>query len=132
MQLQQHEHEIAARQLAVLVVTFESRERAQRYAAEMKLPWPLLVDESRRLAWGYGMDRGRRWDLYGPAAIWTYLKLLARGRRLERPTDDVTQLGGDILVGADARVLLHHVGSGPADRPAVSEILERLPVVATD
>lgn len=123
MQLQQHEAEITALNLAVLVVTFETMERARTYAADMQLPWPLLVDESRKLASGYGMHRGRAWDLYGPAAAWMYLKLMARGRWPKRPTGDVTQLGGDVLIGPDGKVLLHHVGNGPADRPAVADIL---------
>lgn len=126
MQLQQHEKEIDALNLAVLVVTFETPERARTYSADMQLPWPLLVDESRKLATAYGMHRGRAWDLYGPSALWVYLKLLARGRRPSRPTNDVTQLGGDVLADHDGTILLHHVGRGPADRPPVDAILRLL------
>lgn len=124
--MQQHEAEIAELNLAVLVVTFETLARAQTYAGDMRLPWPLLVDESRQLAVAYGMHRASAWDLYGPASIAVYLKLMARGRRPKRPTDDVTQLGGDVLIGSDGMILLHHVGSGPADRPAVETLLERV------
>lgn len=92
----------------------------------MRLPWPLLVDESRQLATHYGMHRGRAWDLYGPSAIVIYLKLMLRGRWPKRPTNDVRQLGGDVLIDGDGKILLHHVGAGPADRPAVEEILARL------
>jgi len=125
LQLQQHASEIAELNIAVLVVTFETPQQAKRYAADMQLPWPLLIDESRKLATGYGMHRGKAWDLYGPSAIGVYLKLMARGRMPKRPTNDVTQLGGDVLIGPGGKVLLHHVGRGPADRPAVSDILGR-------
>ena len=121
--MQQRTAEIGETNLAVLVVTFETPERARRYAGDMQLSWPLLVDESRKLAHGYGMGHGRAWDLYGPAATWTYLKLLAQGRRLKKPTDDVTQLGGDVLIDGDGIVRLHYVGRGPSDRPAIETIL---------
>ena len=91
---------------------------------QTRWPWPLLVDRERTLYRAYGMTRGRAWDLYGPPAIWTYLKLLAKGRRLRRPGSDVTQLGGDVLVDPQGVVRLHYVGSGPADRPPMDQLLE--------
>ena len=97
---------------------------AVAYMRETELQWPLLVDRERTLYKAYGMERGEAWDLYGPPAIWTYLKLLGRGRRLRRSGSDVEQLGGDVLVDPEGIVRLHHVGAGPADRPEVSVLLE--------
>jgi AhpC/TSA antioxidant enzyme len=124
--LRRHEREIEALGLRILVVTFEAREAALAYVRETGLPWPLVIDRERALYQAYGMARGRWSAILGPASWWAYLRLIARGRRLERPTGDVRQLGGDVLVDPAGNVALHHVGRGPADRPAVSALLERV------
>jgi hypothetical protein len=124
--LRRHEEDIAALGLRIVVVTFESRERAEAYVQEADLGWPLLVDQQRVLYRAYGMGRGRWTAIWGPATWWKYAQLVARGRRPRRPTDDVHQLGGDVLVDPMGRIALHHVGKGPADRPGVEAILARI------
>jgi len=124
--LRQRESEFAGLGLRIVVVTFEARERAEEYVREVGLAWPLLIDRQRVLYGAYGMARGRRWAIWGPATGWAYARLIGRGHRLRRPTGDVNQLGGDVLVDPMGRVALHHAGKGPADRPAVGALLERI------
>lgn len=112
--------------LQIVVVTFEAREHAEEYVRVTGLRWPLLIDWRRALYSAYGMGRGRWSAIWGPANWWTYIRLIARGRRLRRPTGDIHQLGGDVLVDPAGRVALHHVGKGPADRPAVAALFERV------
>lgn len=69
------------------------------------------------------MLRGRWWDLWGPATLWAYAKLIVSGRRLQNSQADVSQLGGNVLVDPDGIVRLHQVGSEPADRPTISSII---------
>jgi hypothetical protein len=130
--LREHQAELARRDVAVLVVTFEASWVAEAYVRETGLPWPLVIDEDRTLYRAYGMQRGRWWDLAGPAAIWAYLKLMTRGRWPRRPTGDVAQLGGDVLVDPAGTVRLRHVGSGPADRPPVKRLLALVHGAAAD
>lgn len=125
--MREAEDELAERDVRVAVVTFENDFFARRYAAETKLEWPLLIDGQRDLYRGYGMLAASFWDLWGPATWWAYLKALARGQTLKKATGDVTQRGGDVLIDPDGLVRLHHVGDGPADRPAVAAILQRIP-----
>jgi hypothetical protein len=122
--LREHENELEAVGIKVVIVTFEAGPFAQAYIHDTKLRWALLVDESRDLYSAYGMKRGRWRDLLGPAAWWVYAKLLVRGRRLRYSSGDVKQLGGDVLIDPAGIVRLHHVGAGPADRPCVSSLLE--------
>jgi hypothetical protein len=112
--------------LAIVVVTFEARGRAEEYVRETGLRWPLLIDRQRVLYSAYGMGRGRWSAIWGPATWWAYLQLIGRGYRLKRPTSDIRQLGGDVLVDPAGLVALHHVGEGPADRPAVAALFERV------
>lgn len=124
--MRQHENEFTKLDLRVVVVTFEVRERAEEYVRETGLEWPLLLDRQRALYGAYGMDRGRRSAIWGPATWWAYARLIARGHRIRRSTGDVQQLGGDVLVDPTGSVALHHVGRGPADRPAVGALLDRI------
>lgn len=121
--MREHEEELEALGVRVAVVTFEIGPLGGAYVRESQLTWPLLVDSSRDLYAAYGMHRGQWRHILGPAAWWAYVKLLARGRRLHRATGDVTQLGGDVLIDPTGIVRLHHVGSGPADRPSVESLL---------
>ena len=124
--MRQHGEEAEGLGLRIVVVTFETRERAEAYARETALEWPLLVDRGRALYGAYGMGHGRGSAIWGPATWWAYARLIARGRRLRRPTDDIHQLGGDVLVDPLGTVALLHVGQGPADRPPVAVLLDRV------
>jgi hypothetical protein len=121
--LRRHEDEIERLALRVVVVTFEASPHAAAYVRETGLRWPLLIDVGRTLYRAYGMGRARWTAVWGPATWWAYARLIVRGRRPGRPTGDVHQLGGDVLVDPRGRVALHHVGTGPADRPAISTVL---------
>jgi hypothetical protein len=124
--LRRHEDQVERLGLEIVVVTFEARERAEAYVRETSLRWPLLIDPRRILYSAYGMGRGRWSVIWGPATWWAYFQLIGRGHRLRRPTGDIHQLGGDVLVDPAGLVALHHVGKGPADRPAVDALFDRV------
>ena len=63
------------------------------------------------------------WDIWGPSTWVAYLKLLARGHKLRKSGGDLEQRGGDVLIDPDGIIRLHHVGSGPGDRPDVKSVL---------
>lgn len=107
----------------VAIVTFENTALARAYVEDTELVWPLLVDENRSLYHAYGMERGRWWQIYSPSTLWTYLRLMLQGRRLEASGEDVNQLGGDVLIDPAGIVRLHHVSADPADRPSVERLL---------
>jgi hypothetical protein len=122
--LRQRQPTLDALGVAVLVVTFEAGPAASAYVAETALPWPLLLDPSRSLYRAYGMGRGRWRDIWGPATWRAYARLAWQGHRPRRGLGDATQLGGDVLIDRESVVRVHHVGSGPADRPPVAALLE--------
>ncbi|HID22727.1 MAG TPA: redoxin domain-containing protein [Planctomycetaceae bacterium] len=123
-QLRRREADWNERDARVLVVTFQGGPVADAYARETRLPWPILIDESRRLYRAYGMEQGRWWDLIGPAAVGVYARLMMRGWLPRSPQGaDVRQLGGDVIIDPAGIVRYHHIGSGPADRPPIDELL---------
>ena len=124
MQLQQNKDELESLNIDIAVVTFETTAIAQKYARESGFSWPILIDESRQLYAAYGMERGGSWAIFGPSSWGGYVKLLLRGRKLRRPTGDVHQLGGDVLIDPSGVVQVHHVGQKPVDRPSVESLLD--------
>lgn len=122
-QLREHEAELRELNAKVVIVTFKNDYFARRYAEETGLTWPLFIDESRETYRSYGMLTASFWDVWGPKTILAYARSLLRGQKLPQSEGDVYQRGGDVLVDPEGVVRLHHVGSGPADRPAPETIL---------
>lgn len=121
--MRDQEAELDRLNLKVVVVTFENDYFARQYVGENGLQWPVLIDESREAYRYYDMLTASFLDLWGPRSWWVYGKELLKGQKLHKATNDVHQRGGDVLIDPDGVVRLHHVGHGPADRPAVGEIL---------
>jgi len=107
-------------------VTFENDFFARQYVAETGLTWPLLIDAGRDVYRGYGMLAASFWDVWGPATWRAYLKALLQGQTLKKSAGDIFQRGGDVLIDPTGIVRLHHVGTGPADRPSVETILRHV------
>ena len=107
-----------------MVVTFEANFLARSYIEETSLHWPVLVDENCELYHAYSMLEASFWDVWGARTIFKYIKELLKGNRAHYTGGDVMQRGGDVLIDPQGNVRLHHVGSGPGDRPAVGTILD--------
>ncbi len=122
--MRQQEDEINELSVQVAVVTFQAGPLVAAYVRETGLSWPILADPNLELYQAYSMEHGKAWNIYGPAAVWSYVKLMSRGRKPKPPAGDVTQLGGDVLVDPSGIVRMHYVGKGPADRPPVDTILD--------
>lgn len=121
--MRDHKAEFSRLNTKIVVVTFEHDYFARQYVTETALSWPLLIDESRETYRNYGMLSASFWEIWGPASWWAYLKELLRGEKLRKSAGDIYQRGGDVLIDPAGIVRLHHIGEGPADRPAVESIL---------
>ena len=104
-------------------MTFEDAAAARAYVAETGLRWPLLVDTDRRLYRAYGMRKARLRHLWGAATFRAYWREARLGRFPRLPCADTRQQGGNVLIDPGGLVRFHHVGLGPADRPAVESLL---------
>jgi peroxiredoxin len=124
--LRDHENEFTRRNVKIAVVTFEDGFLARSYVAETSLTWPLLVDDTRETYRNYGMLSASFWDVWGPKTWWVYLKQIMKGERLRKSEGDIYQRGGDVLIDPNGIVSLHHVCTGPADRPAIGTILNKV------
>jgi peroxiredoxin len=122
--LRDHEEDFSSRGVKIVVVTFANDFLARSYVEDTGLTWPLLIDGDRTVYRAYGMLSASFWDVWGPKTWLVYARELLKGRHLEKSADDIYQRGGDVLIDPQGIVRLHHIGSGPADRPAVEEILK--------
>ncbi|MBI5558092.1 MAG: redoxin domain-containing protein [Deltaproteobacteria bacterium] len=122
--MRERKNDLTAKNIKVAVVSFESGFLARGYIEETGLEWPLLVDETREIYRAYGMLDAGFWDIWGPRTWLAYCKELLRGRLPKKTSGDTRQRGGDVLIDPEGIVRLHHVGTGPADRPEVDAILK--------
>ncbi|MGE3449230.1 MAG: AhpC/TSA family protein [Microbacteriaceae bacterium] len=108
---------------AIAIITFSAPAQVVVYQRMRLAPLPVLVDEARSTYAAYGLGRGSVWKVWGPKVWWAYARLLRRGRRLHRPTEDTLQLGGDFVVGRDGRLAYAFRSQDPDDRPPVDELV---------
>jgi hypothetical protein len=117
-------HRIRPLGVRVAVVAFASPAALAAYQRRSGLSDVLLLSDERRAAYSaFGFGRGslaRVW--LHPGVWWRYARLIAGGRRLERPHGDLLQLGGDVLLDAEGRVRWVHRSRGPEDQPRIAEV----------
>jgi len=112
--------------VAVVILTFETNHAATIYSQDLEINWPVVIDEQRHLYKRYQMHRASFWDLWGPSTWLAYLKQFFKGNLPKNPTGDIHQRGGDVLIDENGIIRLHHVGTGPADRPSVDSIINKI------
>ena len=109
-----------------MAVSFEPRARLLQLSRQMQLPFMLLSDPERDAYRAYGLRRGRLRHIFGPSALWTYLRLLSQGRRYHARRSDLFQLGGDFVLDSRGVVRFEYSSVTPSDRPPVEKLLEVL------
>lgn len=122
--MRDHATDFARRNVKIIVITFESGDYARRYVEETSLAWPLLIDDNRETYRNYGLLSASFWDIWGPRTWWVYFREVVKGGKIRKSGGDIFQRGGDVLIDPNGIVRLHHIGKGPADRPAVETILK--------
>ena len=121
-QLRSHYDQINALNTEIIVVAFETSERAQAWLTETGAPFTVLLDPAHKAYQAFGLERSllRSW---GPKNLWYYTKALLKGHQFHRIGADTAQLGGDFIIDANGIVCLGHPSHDPTDRPPVAELL---------
>ncbi len=118
----------AAADAAALFVVFDDPDLIRRTMLEGidpdELPFPVLVDQSRRTYDLWGLTRARRRDIWLDTNVYkVYWRLLRAGDKLRPGGTDVLQLGGDFIVAPDGDVAYTRPQQRD-DRPPVGELLK--------
>jgi peroxiredoxin len=123
-QLRHRYEEFRAEGAELAAVSFAEGRILEHYANDLHMPFPLLSDPERGVYRSYGLGKGSTWGIFGPKIIWTYIKLMARGRLFRGIQANPYQLGGDFVIDGEGIVRLAHRGEEPTDRPTVEQLLE--------
>lgn len=112
--------------VGIVALFFSQVRRLPEYRARFAIPdtIPLLADEGRAVYRAYGMRVGSLREIYSPEVIAKYARLIRGGMKMKLKTDeDTRQLGGDVIVGPDGRIILAHCSKNQADRPSVESLI---------
>lgn len=110
----------------VAVVTFTTPDRLAAYRAHLQLPFDVVADTDLTLYRLLGVERGTSRQVWSVGTLRMYARLLRAGRRLHRPTEDVRQLGADVVLGRDGTLRYLSLPSTPDARPPIGELLAAL------
>jgi hypothetical protein len=120
---QQHA-QFERRGVTVAVVSFGEPAKLVRYQEHHQWPFIMLADPERKAYEAFALKRLSWFQVFSPAALKLYWKLLRSGMKQERyEGDDIYQSGGDFLIDGSGNILFAHRGQDPADRPAVARLL---------
>ena len=110
----------------VLVISFDAPERIESFQRALDLPMTIAADPDRTAYDAYGLRRGSFWKVWHPRVLWRYVKLVRAGMKLRRPKrgEDLSQLGGDFVIGPDRELRFVHVSRSPDDRPAATVLVD--------
>ncbi len=106
----------------IAAVTFAEHHRLEAHRNHLRVPFPLLADPDRALYQRFELGRGRLRDLYGVGTLRLYAQLLRRGRKLQKPTQDTRQLGGDFVIDPQGRLSAGFWPASPDDRPSIDQL----------
>ncbi len=110
----------------IVVVTFAEPARLAAHRAHLDVPFTFVTDTTRQLYRLLGAERGTRRRVWSPGTLRMYGRLIRSGRRLQRPTEDIYQLGADAIVGRDGRLRYLSLPASPDARPPVDELIAAL------
>lgn len=110
----------------VTVVTFAASHRLGAYRDYLKLPFTVVTDTDRRLYELVGALRAGNRRVWSLGTLRMYARLVLRGRRMMRPTEDIHQLGADAVVGRDGTLRYLSLPSTPDARPPITDLIAAL------
>lgn len=110
----------------IVVVTFAHPARLAAHRDHLGVPFRFVADTELMLYRLVGAERGGRRQVWSIGTLRLYGRLIRTGRRLRRPTEDIRQLGADLVVGRDGRIRYLSLPSTPDARPSVSELIQAL------
>jgi len=122
--------EFDRRGVTVAVISFAEPARLVRYQEHHQWPFTMLADPERRAYQAFALKRLSWFQVFSPAALKLYWKLLRGGMKPEHyEGDDIYQSGGDFLIDHNGTILFAHRSQDPADRPAAAKLLDALDAI---
>jgi hypothetical protein len=113
--------------IEIVAISPGAPELLRRLKTGLGLRVPLLSDATWSSYRAYGLGRASLVRLLLSPRLWlAYARLLLTGKRPRRPTEDVHELGGDVLIDAEGGLAWIYRSTNADDRPAPDEIERRV------
>lgn len=105
---------------------------AKGWVETYKVPFPVYLDPQADLFKGLGLRRTAM-GVLSMDAVFTYAEKLVNDETIlpAYPGDDLYRLAGDFIVNSDAELVYSYHGKSYNDRPAVSELVDKLKALAS-
>lgn len=110
----------------IAVVTFTAPDRLASYVAHLGVTFPVVTDLDRELYRALGVERGTRRQVWSLGTLKMYWHLVRSGRKLRRSSEDIQQLGADVVVTPDGDISTLFRPATPDARPSVDDLLTAL------
>lgn len=118
-----HDHLDEFGDARIAVVTFADPSRLAAHRARLEVPFPVLTDPTLATYHEFGFTRGNRRAIWNPSTLRFYAGALRSRRPLARPTEDIYQLGGDVVIDAAGRLVYRYASAHSDDRPPAAELV---------
>ena len=120
-----------ARGVSIVVISFAEPLRLAQYQEYHQWPFVILADPKRTAYNAFALNRLSWLQVFSPATLKLYWRLLREGeQREDYGKDDIYQGGGDFLIDRDGNLLFSHRSQDPADRPTAAKLLEIIDRIA--
>ncbi|MBT8359567.1 MAG: hypothetical protein HKP41_04600 [Desulfobacterales bacterium] len=120
----QQQEALQKNNLKIIAITFEEKEKNLPISGSNPRDYDYYLDLDKKLYHYFGMFSARFLDIWGPRTWYAYARAILRGQRLQKSRGDINQRGGNVLIDPDGIIRMHHVGSGPGDRPNIKPIID--------
>lgn len=110
-----------------MVVSFGERHGALLWRQETSCPYPVLLDGSRQLYKLLGFKKSVS-RVYCVKTLAYYADQKAAGRAFPKPYEDVVddpyQMGGNIVLDKDGKIVFVYRSKTASDRPSITALLQ--------
>ena len=114
-----------ARGVSIVVISFAEPLRLAQYQEYHQWPFVILADPKRTAYDAFALNRLSWLQVFSPATLKLYWRLLREGKKREDyGKDDIYQGGGDFLLDRDGNLLFAYRSRDPADRPTAAKLPE--------
>lgn len=120
--MQERELEFGGLGFALIAVGFSPPAALADLARHLGWKGSFCSDEGRVLYERLGLGRAEVRQVFNPKTLALYAAAAKRGEAIDRPVEDIRQLGGDALAVAGVAQINFRPAS-PDDRPAVDELI---------
>ncbi len=107
------------------MISFGKPYWARIWQERTDVPFPLLLDQERKVYADYGLQSSLLGNL-SPGTLWHYAKQILRGNLPRFDRGRIDQMGGDFVIDSAGHVRYVHRSTTPTDRPPVDDLLEAI------